>query len=76
MVFKGVEGVVPSAGTLKGLWEGSTTVNDQDTSARTITKSPDKVYKSKLAESWNDLLVDMVWFNKFKISRNRSVESS
>jgi len=60
MVFKGVQGVTSTAGYLQGLWEGSTTENDDDLTAKTLTTSPSKTYKSKIAEDWSNVFIEQV----------------
>ena len=52
MVFKGVEGVVPSQGSLVQLWQGSDLSNDGNVAAQSLTWSPGLVYKSRIVENW------------------------
>ncbi|OWF46785.1 uncharacterized protein LOC110455207 [Mizuhopecten yessoensis] len=65
MVFKGVDGTPPLAGSLQDLWEGNDTERDNDTSARTITTFLGQTYKSGLIEEWTDtfMIVDMVKYS-------------
>ncbi|XP_033736371.1 uncharacterized protein LOC117324562 [Pecten maximus] len=65
MVFKGVDGVESSAGSLLELWDGSNTENANDVSAITVTKAPSKTYKSALVEKWSAQLVDQVRYSYF-----------
>ncbi|OWF56765.1 Hemicentin-1 [Mizuhopecten yessoensis] len=67
MVFKGVQGVTPTAGSLVDLWTGSTVENDNDDSKTTITTSPGSTVKSSLVEDWEGYftLIDMVKYAYF-----------
>ncbi|XP_033763937.1 uncharacterized protein LOC117345096 [Pecten maximus] len=67
MVFKGVEGITPTAGDLVSLWNGVDTENDNDITATTLTKSPNLAYKSSLLENWADAFtfIDMVKYAFF-----------
>ncbi|XP_060063054.1 uncharacterized protein LOC132543556 [Ylistrum balloti] len=65
MVFKGVDGVEPAAGSLLSLWSGSTTEHGNDVSAITVTKAPSKTYKSAVVEKWSEQLVDQVRYSYF-----------
>jgi len=60
MVFKGVQGEVPGAGSLKALWEGSSTENENEETVMTITKSPGKSFKSLIIQQWEKLNIEMV----------------
>lgn len=52
MVFKGVEGVVPTQGSLVKLWQGSDLSNDGNVAAQSLTWAPGLVYKSRIVENW------------------------
>ena len=52
MVFKGVEGVVPTQGSLVQLWQGSDLSNDGNVAAQSLTWAPGLVYKSRIVENW------------------------
>ncbi|XP_033724567.1 uncharacterized protein LOC117314609 [Pecten maximus] len=54
MVFKGIQGVTPSAGSLQESWEGETAENDGVSAARTLTTSPSSHYKNGVSEIWDD----------------------
>ncbi|KAK3083098.1 hypothetical protein FSP39_013942 [Pinctada imbricata] len=55
MVFKGVQGVVPPQGGLRQLWQGTDTLNNNNPSAQTLTRSPSLVYKSINVEKWQSV---------------------
>jgi hypothetical protein len=55
MVFKGVEGVVPTQGSLVKLWQGSDLSNDGNVAAQSLTWAPGLVYKSRIVENWAKL---------------------
>ncbi|XP_033724570.1 uncharacterized protein LOC117314611 [Pecten maximus] len=67
MVFKGIEGVTPSAGSLQSSWEGDTVENDAVSAAQTLTTSPSSHYKDGLAEIWTEdfTLVEQVKYAFF-----------
>lgn len=52
MVFKGVEGVVPTQGSLVKLWQGSDLSNDGNVASQSLTWAPGLVYKSRIVENW------------------------
>ena len=52
MVFKGVEGVVPTQGSLVQLWQGSDLSNDGNVAAQSLTWAPGLLYKSRIVENW------------------------
>ncbi|XP_021339736.1 uncharacterized protein LOC110440949, partial [Mizuhopecten yessoensis] len=54
MVFKGIQGVTPTAGSLQDSWEGETAENDGVSAARTLTTSPSSHYKNGVSEIWSD----------------------
>ncbi|XP_069121387.1 uncharacterized protein [Argopecten irradians] len=54
MVFKGIEGVTPSAGSLQSSWEGDTVENDDVSAVKTLTTSPSSHFKDGLAEIWTE----------------------
>lgn len=55
MVFKAVQGVVPPQGGLRQLWQSSATLNSDNPSAQTLTRSPNLVYKSANVEKWQSI---------------------
>lgn len=55
MVFKAVQGVVPAQGGLRQLWKSSDTLNSDNPSAQTLTRSPGLVYKSANVEKWQSI---------------------
>ena len=55
MVFKAVQGVVPLQGGLRQLWTSSDTLNSDNPSAQTLTRSPNLVYKSANVEKWQSI---------------------
>ena len=55
MVFKAVQGVVPPQGGLRQLWTSSDTLNSDNPSAQTLTRSPNLVYKSANVEKWQSI---------------------
>ncbi|XP_060084091.1 uncharacterized protein LOC132563345 [Ylistrum balloti] len=67
MVFKGIQGVTPAAGSLETLWTGSTVENDNDDTKTTITNSPSDTVKSSLVEDWQGYftMIDMVKYAYF-----------
>ena len=65
MVFKGVAGTVPAAGSLKALWEGDTTENDYENithEANYVTNTPAMSFKSQIVNDWADAftIIDQV----------------
>ncbi|XP_060085257.1 uncharacterized protein LOC132564628 [Ylistrum balloti] len=68
MVFKGVDGITPTAGNLETLWEGSTTEYNGDETVKTITNVPAVSYKSAVVEDWssNWTIIDQVKYSFFK----------
>ncbi|XP_060085256.1 uncharacterized protein LOC132564627 [Ylistrum balloti] len=67
MVFKGIQGVTPAAGSLVTLWTGSAVENDNDDTKTTITNSPSDTVKSSLVEDWQGYftMIDMVKYAYF-----------
>ncbi|XP_056022086.1 uncharacterized protein LOC125650831 [Ostrea edulis] len=55
MVFKAVQGVVPPQGGIRQLWKSSDTLNSDNPSAQTLTRSPGLVYKSANVEKWQSI---------------------
>jgi len=60
MVFKGVQGVTSSMGSLEALWEGNITENNNNQHYKTITISPNKTFKSSIVEDWSKMFIDLV----------------
>lgn len=67
MVFKGIEGVTPTDGSLQQSWEGSNAENDGVSAARTVTTSPSSHYKNRLSEIWTEdfTIIEQVLYGFF-----------
>jgi len=66
MAFKAVQGVSPSAAeSLDVLWGSTGFENEDDSTAKTVTKSPNKRVKEKIIEDWDDW-VFLEWVSYLK----------